>query len=242
MMTRVLVRCAAVTMVVLMMASCVRLGLSHRERPDAGAGTEAPAAQKTSKDYEDELRSLVTGQVEAAAKAGDSGRTQVIKRKPYFYKEYAVYPDGAADLKISMQEKESRSVPYIADVTVSKQRYATRLHRKRAEAERDTNLLRDTGADTGTYELRNGKWARVGGMFVATKSEENVNGEWLPVDETAKRTVASEEEKAKGGWFKRKWASITGKETEDKPAKQPKKNEQKGQPGGSQSMRRLQLQ
>jgi len=242
MMTRVFGRCTAVTMVALMMVSCAHLGLFHRAKSETGAGVEAPAAQKTGKDYEDELRTLATGQIEAAAKAGDAGRTQVIKRKPYFYKEYEVYPDGSADLKVSMQEKESRSVPYIADVAVSKQRYATRMHRKRAEAERDANFLRDTGTETATYELRNGKWVRVGSMFVATRSEENVNGEWLPVDETVKRTVASEEEKAKGGWLRRTWAAVTGKEIEEKTAKKPKKNELKGQPGGSQStMRRLQF-
>jgi len=109
------------------------------------------------------------------------------------------------------------------------------LHRKRGEAEQDANFLRDTGSETDTYELRNGKWVRVGSMFVATKSEENVNGEWLPVNETVKRTVAAEEQKARGGWFKRTWASVTGQEVEEKPAKETKKKETKGAPGGSQS-------
>jgi len=241
-MTRILGRCAVATMVLLMLASCARFGLFHRDKREAGPLAETMAVQKTAKDHENELRTLVTGQIDAVAKSGDAGGTQVVKRMPYFYKQYEVYPQGAADLKITMQEKESRSVPYIADVTMSKQRYATRMHRKRGEAEQDRNFLRDTGTETDTYELRNGKWARVGSMFVATKSEENVNGEWLPVDETVKRTVASEEEKAKGGWLKRTWAAITGKEIEQKPAKETKKAQPTGQPGGSQStMKRLRV-
>jgi len=240
-MARTLGRCAAVTMVSLMLVSCAHIPFFHRDKREAGVSTEMAAVQKKTTDYENELRGLVTGHIDAAAKSGDAGRTQVVRRKPYFYKEYEIYPEGAGDLKITIQEKESRSVPYIADVTMSKQRYATRMHRKRGEAEQDRNFLRDTGTETDTYELRNGKWTRVGSMFVATKSEESVNGEWLPVDETVKRTVASEEQKAKGGWLKRTWANITGKEIEEKPAKD-KKAPPKGQPGGSQStMRRLQV-
>ena len=109
-----------------------------------------------------------------------------------------------------MQERESRSAPLIADVVLAKQRFVTRLHRDRMEAQNDTNFLRDTGTETTTYELRNGGWVRVGSLFVASKSEENVNGEWAPVKETVERTVAAEEEKSQG-WFGRTWSKITGK-------------------------------
>jgi len=104
---------------------------------------------------------------------------KVAKRSPYFYRHYDVYPEGATGLTIAMQERDTRSIPYMADVTVAKQVFSTRLHRKRKEAEKDANFLRDTGAETATYELRNSKWTRVGSMFVASKSEENVNGEWV---------------------------------------------------------------
>ena len=240
-MTRITGRIAAAALVMLMMVSCARLGLFHHERTRPSGAVEADSVQKTAQDRENELKALVAGEVESAGKAGDAGRVQVIRRNPYFFKRYDVYPEGTDGLKVTMQEKESRSVPYIADVTVAKQRYTTRLHRKRSEAQQDANFLRDTGSETDTYELRNGKWTRVGSMFVASKSEENVNGEWLPVNETVKRTVAEEEQKARGGWLKRKWASITGQEIDEKPAKETKKKkETKGTPGGSQpSMQRV---
>jgi hypothetical protein len=88
-------------------------------------------------------------------------------------------------------------------------RYATRMHRKRDQAQADGNFLRDTGAQTISYELRNGKWWRAGSLFVAEKTEEYVSGEWVPVQEEVQRTVAAEEENA--NWFNRTWSAITGK-------------------------------
>jgi NADH:ubiquinone oxidoreductase subunit len=139
-------------------------------------------------------------------------------------------------MKVMLQETESKSVPYMADVTIAKQRFSTKLHRKRGEAEKDVNFLRDTGTETATYELRSGKWVRAGSIFVANKSEENVNGEWMAVDETVKRVVPEEEKKAKGGWLKRTWSSFTGKELDEKPPADDKESKKpKGTPGGSQS-------
>lgn len=243
-MTRMACRFAAMAVVVLMASSCATVAKvggwfhGHKAEPaaTAAAAPETAPVPKTAEDHENDLRALVVAEIEAAGKTADADRSQVTKRKPYFYRYYAVFPEGSTGLKIAMQERETRSIPYMADVTVAKQVYATRLHRKRKEAEKDANFLRDTGTETATYELRNSKWTRVGSMFVANKSEENVNGEWVPIDETVKRVAVSEEKKAKVGWMKRVWATITGQEIDEtQAAKDAEKEKPKGTPGGSQS-------
>jgi len=128
-------------------------------------------------------------------------------RRPYFFKEYSVYPDGADEFDADIRETESRTAPVVANVTLEKQRFATRLHRKRAEAAADENFLRDTGVETMTFEWRGGQWKRVGTLFVAEKTEEYVNGEWVPPQEEIQRTVAEEE---RPGWWGRTWGKITG--------------------------------
>lgn len=156
---------------------------------------------------ETELRELARDYINQTG--GEEGRGQVIKRKPYYYKEYAIYPGGAAEMDVDMQESESRTVPYVAQVKVAKQRFATKLHRKRDEAASDSNFLRDTGTETITFELRSQRWVRVGSLFVAERTEEQVNGEWVPAQEEVERTVAEEE--TDGNWFQRAWTSITGR-------------------------------
>jgi hypothetical protein len=172
------------------------------------AAANAPAPP-TAKDYENELRKTVAGAIETTNKTTEEQHGRVLKRKPYFLKEYDVYPDGPDNFKILIQEKDQKSSPYIADVTLTKQRFATRLHRKRTEAEADNNFLRDIGTETITYEVRNGKWIRVASMLVADKSEEKINGEWVPVKEAVKRNLPSDEDKSKG-WLRRTWSSIFG--------------------------------
>jgi hypothetical protein len=242
-MTRMACRFAAMAVMVLMASSCATVatvgGWFHGHKPEPAVAAAAPdtaPVQKTAKDHEDDLRALVVAEIEAAGKTADADRSQVAKRAPYYYRHYEVYPEGSIGLKIAMQERETRSIPYMADVTVAKQIYATRMYRKRKEAEKDANFLRDTGAETATYELRNSKWTRVGSMFVANKSEENVNGEWVPIDETVKRVAVAEEKKVKVGWFKRIWATITGQEIDEtQAAKDAEREKPKGTPGGSQS-------
>jgi len=236
-MRRIYVGWVTIGIVALGLAGCAHSGRRDKEE----ASPVSAPAQRSAKDYENNLRNLVKSRVEAVTKGADVQRSRIVKRKPYFYREYEVYPEGVDNLEVLMQEKESRSVPYVADVTLPKQRFATKFHRKRREAEADINFLRDTGNQTITFELRNGKWTRVGSIFVAEKTEENVNGEWLPVKETATRTVAAEEEKAKGGWFKRAWSKIAGRGEEEKEVKGAKEEKPKrgSAPGSSQSLQRL---
>ena len=227
-------RHGTVVLLALALTGCALFG--HHKPKEAGDTAIAAPAAKTAQDREAELRALVRNRVETAMNTNDEQRNKVIRRSPYFYRKYDVYPSGADDMKALMQEKESQSAPYIADVALSKQQFTTRLHRKRAEAEDDTSFLRDTGSETITFELRNGHWTRVGSIFIAEKSEENINGEWVPVKETAKRTIASEETKAQGGWFKRTWSKIMGKSEEEQQDKDKDQKPKKASaPGSSQS-------
>lgn len=188
--------------------SCARFEKNKNE--SASSDSEKLVSQAVSKDdLEAKLRDLVTDYVNAQGRQEGEARSQVIKRKPYYYKEYSVYPDGAESMKVDIQEKDSRTSPYSAEVTLSKQRFATRMHRKRDEAQADSNFLRDTGTETLTFELRGDRWWRVGSLFVADRTEENVNGEWVPAQEEVERTVAAEEKE--GNWFNRAWSAISGR-------------------------------
>ena len=142
-----------------------------------------------------------------------------------------------------IQETESRTVPYRASVKVDKQRYATKLHRKREDAVADSNYARDTGKETLTFEMRNGRWYRAGSLFVAEKTEEYINGEWVPAKEEVERTVAAEDEQA-GSWWQRAWESVTGrpphKDEAPPPAAKPKPKPNQMQIGPSGASKRHQ--
>lgn len=172
------------------------------------AGVVEPEA--TVEDHKAELLALTEKRIQTANRGAEEMSGKVIHKKPYYYREYSLYPEDAGEIKVDVQERDSRTSPLIADVTMPKQRFATRLHRKRVEAEKDESFLRDTGVETVTYDLRGGKWVRVGSLFVAEKTEEKVDGEWQPVKEVVKRTVATEEEREGGGWLKRAWSAVTG--------------------------------
>lgn len=182
-------------------AGCASKG--DRTPEDAVAASPATAVDER----EAELRQLVRRHIESAQRSESDARADLIHRRPYFYKEYGVYPNGADDFEVDIQESESRSAPYFANVRIDKVRYATRFHRKRDEASSDSSFLRDTGVETLSYQWRGGAWKRVGALFVAEKTEENVNGEWVPPREEIKRTVEQEEEP---GWWGRTWSKITG--------------------------------
>lgn len=183
----------------------------HNEKaPVEDSAAVVVNAEATVEDYKADLMALTEKRLRTANGGAEESGGRVIHKKPYFFREYSLYPDDTTDVQIDIQERDSRTSPLIADVTAPKQRFATRLHRKRVEAEKDEAFLRDTGVETVTYDLRGGKWVRVGSLFVAEKTEEKVDGEWQPVKEVVKRTVATEEEH-KGGWLKRAWSSVTGK-------------------------------
>lgn len=185
-------------------ASCSSTGGGKRE--EVQTDSSGPVA---SGDQEARLRGMVSEYIKISGQSGGEGHAKLIERKPYFYKEYSVYPEGPDAYTLEIQEKESQTAPYSAVVKIDKQRFATKMYRKRDDAVSDNNFLRDTGSETITFEFRNGRWWRAGSLFVAQKTEEYVNGEWVPAKEEVEQAVAAEEQDS--SWWDRAWYSITGR-------------------------------
>jgi len=179
-----------------------------------GLVQDDPSAEAVSgasrEEAETALRGLVGKHLRAEASRGASGSPDLVRRRPYYFREYVAYPDGAESMEIVLRDNDSRIRPLSGEVRVAKVRHSTRMHRSRGEAEEDANFFRDTGTEILNYELRNGRWRRVGSLFVADKTEEFLNGEWVARREEEKR-VAPE---AQPVWFSRTLSKITGRDTE----------------------------
>jgi len=204
-------RITGIILVCLLAVSVCSCSIFRHGKSEGGAVAPVAAGQAgpavSDADREAALLKTVQQSIDAANRQGAVQRDAVVQRKPYFFKAYDVYSGSAEDAKVVTQEKDSHSLPYVADVTIEKQRFATRLHHKKTDAERDTSFLRETGMETVTYEYRNGKWKRAGSLFVAQKKEAQVNGEWAAVKEEPKPAIKSEETR---GWLGRTWSAITG--------------------------------
>ena len=206
---------------IILAAVCVSLGLLSScatvrgwrgggGEPTVAQSDDALAATASASELEAELLQLVRKHLEEAEADSSSNQGRIIRKRPYYYKEYSNYVDSVSDAEVLLTETESRTSPYLADVKLEKKRYATRLHRQREEARVDSNFLRDSGTETLSYELRNGRWTRVGSFFLAEKTEEEVNGEWVTVQRQIQRTVQAEEPNP--GWFSKTWSRISGRE------------------------------
>ena len=193
--------------VLLATASCA----SKKAIPADKTVGEQPGVEALRKEYEAKLDRVVRRHVEAETDKKAGRQKRLVKKKPYYLREYVVYPEIPDDLNIQLHETESRSRPYYADVQLPKVRYSTRMHRKRKEARKDDTFLRDVGEVTLTFELRNGRWQRVGSMFIADTSEENVNGEWVPREVEIERTIPSEEQQS---WIVRKFKKLIRRKEE----------------------------
>jgi len=158
--------------------------------------------------YQADLEKIVRRELEAAGREADLDRVRLVRRRPYYLKECAAYPSVPETLNVEMHETESRTRPYQADVTGPKVRLSSRPHTKKEDARKDTRIFRDTGMETLTYEMRSGQWKRIGGIFVADKTEEYINGEWLPRMEEVKRTTPAEPPK---GWLKSRLLKLIGR-------------------------------
>ncbi len=194
-----------------LLSSCA--SLRGGDKADAGSEPrveEALAVTATESESRAELLRQVQLHIDQTETKGRGNEDRVIRKRPYFYKEYSDYAAGASDSDVTLTETDSRTSPYIADVKLDRTRYATRLHRSRDEARIDDSYLRDTGTETLTYELRNGRWVRVGSFFLSELTEEEVNGQWTPVQRVVERTVQAEEPQK--GWFGRTMSAITGRD------------------------------
>lgn len=186
------------------LASCSSTGRGKREASQAQSSASAAPV-----DQEARLRAMIGEYIKISGQSGGEGHAKLIERKPYFYKEYSVFPEGPDSYSLEIQEKESKTAPYSAVVKIAKQRFSTKMVRKRDVAAADNNFLRDTGSETITFEFRNGRWWRAGSLFVAQKTEEHVNGEWVPAKEEVEQAVAAEEQDS--SWWDRAWYNITGR-------------------------------
>jgi len=187
----------------LCLAACAR-GDKKVVAPDVSA---PPAAKASASELEQQLDDVVSDYVRSSNQAGEEQANKVIHRTPYYFRQYQVYPE-TSNFDVLMQEQESLSVPYAADVTVPVQRFVTRMHRSREEAAQDTDFLRETGSETLTFEFRNGQWTKVGSMFVAELTEQKSDGQWIrALPET---TRGPQDEDQDQGFFKRIWSKIAG--------------------------------
>ncbi|MBW7864486.1 MAG: hypothetical protein GX580_08200 [Candidatus Hydrogenedens sp.] len=172
-----------------------------------GAGPVSGASQS---EAETVLRGIVAEHVRTEQRRGNSGDPDLVRRRPYFYREFVEYPGGSEQMEITLRENDSRTRPLTGEVRLDKVRYSTRMHRDRGEALGDGAFIRDTGVESLNYELRNGRWHRVGSLFVADKTEEYADGQWVPRREELVRVNPDD----KPGWFSRTWSKITGRDTE----------------------------
>ena len=151
---------------------------------------------------EAELKRFVRRTLGSAPQGESTANAQFYRKKPYFYKAFTTYPEGPDSFSMDFQEQESRTTPYVADVTIPSLRYATKLHRNRDRARNDSSFIRATGTETISYEMRNGRWWRTGSFFMAETREELAGGVWGPVRELPASAFSTPEEPKKG-WFGR---------------------------------------
>ena len=187
--------CAA-TLACLGLAGCKSTG----KGAESEVQTQEAAPVKTAVDYEVELR------LAAASDFGndDGKRPDFQVHNPYFYKEYAEYPDGTSDFEVKVVQRESKTSPYVADVTINKIRYSTRPRTNREEARVDEDFLRDTGIETVTYELRNGEWRRSSSFFLSNETEQMIDGQWQKVSRAAPQ-ANTEEAAGRDSWLGKTW-------------------------------------
>jgi hypothetical protein len=177
----------------------------------AASATDGPVPIASKEEAESRLQDTLKKYIMQELRRGEKAKPDLVHKRPYFFREYVEYPDGTDKFDIQMRDNDSRTRPFLAEVKLNKIRFSTRMYRERDRAEEDDNFLRDTGTETLSYELRNGRWHRVGSLYVAAKTEENVKGQWVPRrDETVRVSPAE----SRPGWFKRTWSKITGRDTE----------------------------
>ena len=192
-------RTLLVMAVALLVPACAVLG-GRKSGAGVSAQGEDPFETIALEKHQEELRGIVEEDLRAARRRQGAGDTKVVFKKPYFYREYSVYPEASDGFTVHFTEKESRTTPLTADIKNLKTRYATRLRGKREEARADLSFLRSTGTETVSYELRSGRWRRAGTLYVAGRTEEFVEGEWREIEERPARMSGVEEEEESRWW------------------------------------------
>ena len=129
-----------------------------------GIVQDDPSAEAVSgasrEEAETVLRGIVEKHLRAEAGRGSAAGPDMVRRRPYYFREYVEYPSGAGGMEIVLRDNDSRIRPLSGEVRVAKVRHSTRMHRSRGEAAEDANFFRDTGTEMLNYELRNGRCCR----------------------------------------------------------------------------------
>jgi outer membrane lipoprotein-sorting protein len=199
-----------IVMLVFLLSGCTWAKARWGQKSDR---TDTPAVEAQATNAESakqELQGVVENFVRSENGAASERKDRLVYKSPYYFREYCEYPEGSSGSEIVFRETDAKTTPFVADVKLKKIRYATRLHRERNDALGDTSFLRDTGQETLTFELHSSKWRKAGSLFYADKTEENVNGEWVPAQEKIERTIASEEQPDKS-FLGKIWSGITGR-------------------------------
>lgn len=155
---------------------------------------EAVSAAPTAEEYQALLRERVEADLAQARAQQGAEHTELVFKRPYYYREYSEYPGGVDVYSLDFSEKESRTTPMTAELEVEKVRYATRPRTSREDARGDENFLRSSGIDTISYELRSGEWRPVGSLFLASATEESQDGTWVQIHEQRRLTGSLTEE------------------------------------------------
>lgn len=191
---------------ILIVAMCLPMGCGRR-RNQAVPETEAVAAAQADANAEHQAKVAGLAQRYMDDAKGEKGR--LLRNKPYYFKTYSEYGEAPAPETVTVEERQARTAPLAAFVKVPVTRYTTAIHRNRDEAQADENYFRSTGSEKLNFELRSGKWRRVGSLFVADKTEELVKGEWVARKEPPKAEVFQAEDNRSG--FRRFWSALTGR-------------------------------
>ncbi len=152
----------------------------------------------TKEDYIQDLQQIVKNEIKSAM---STDKNYVYRKRPYFWKNYSVYNNVEGPFEINIQETDSKSKPYIAKIELEKTMYYTKLHKTKRDAEEDTNFIRSSGKGILTYELRNGRWTKIGSLFVPEQTEKKVGDSWVPLKEEEIQKEQAEEPKQ--GWLNR---------------------------------------
>ncbi len=199
-------RFGAIVLIAVTLVSCQhfrRGGPVPEELTQADGAVRQPLSPD---ELESALLERVRTHIEAAHEAQEERRRQVRYQRPFYFREYAEYPEGVGGVTTRIEPTDSRITPYTATVEIPRTRFSTRMYRSAEAARQDSNFFRSLGVERHSYELRNNRWVKTGRLFVAERTEEYVDGQWRPVQEVAARSPEPEPP----GWLRRTWNTIVG--------------------------------
>ncbi|HOH30943.1 MAG TPA: hypothetical protein PLC40_14790 [Candidatus Hydrogenedentes bacterium] len=185
----------------------VTLGCAKDKNSPRETGLRDETYNATEAEAKERLNQLMREKISSEQQYEDSGSIPVIYRRPYYFREYSVYPDGPDGFQVEFRENDSRTNPLFAEVKVNKIRYSTQMYRKHNQAASDTNFLRDTGEEVFYFEWHNGRWQQTGAIFNAQTTEEMVDGAWVSHHQKTIRVNPGAE---RPGWIGRFWERIRG--------------------------------